>query len=115
MNKIDIKKQTSNLLSSTVKKLTGLDFDVEISVPSDLRKGDFSSNVAMVAFGQIKNKKLNLKSPMDLAEKISKQLNSNSELQENFGKIETAPPGFINFWLSTEALQRNIETALSGF
>lgn len=109
-----IKNQISKELQEAVLSLTGLELEAEISVPTDIKKGDFSSNIAMIVFGQIKDKKT-IKSPLDLAEKISEQLNSTSELQESFGKIEAAPPGFINFWLSPQVLQENIEHALSGF
>lgn len=114
MNKKDIKGQISNGLQKAVLNLTGLEVEAQVSVTSDLKKGDFSSNIAMIAFGQIKDKKT-IKSPLDLAEKIINLLKVDPKIQENFEKVEAVAPGFINFYLSSQAIQENIEYTFKGF
>lgn len=65
-----------------------LDFFVEI--PADTTHGDFACNVAMACARVFR------RSPMDIAEAICKHI----QLDETyFVHVQTAPPGFINFFV----------------
>ncbi len=44
------------------------------------------------------------KTPMDFAQAISDKLNTSSLIPNPCSRVEAAPPGFINFWISKEYL-----------
>ncbi len=77
--------------------LGGVDFSV--SRPDRSEFGDYSSNVAMIAA-----KKLG-KNPREVAEKMAEALRQSSG--RFFTRIEVAGPGFLNFWVSTEAVGKD--------
>ncbi len=75
--------------------------------PSDLKMGDYSTNVAMVYAKQLKI------SPKELAEKIISELKTKSIPDINFiSKIEIAGPGFINFYLSHDFFVSSVKEIL---
>ena len=71
---------------------------VSIETPVQESHGDYTTNVAMLLA-----KKLG-KNPMEIAQQIVAELKSQSENLKSIEKIEVAPPGFINFWLSKDEL-----------
>jgi arginyl-tRNA synthetase len=73
--------------------------EIEISCPKDEKFGDWTTNVAMVLA------KITGMRSMEIAEEINRQLITNNLRQ--FERVEIAPPGYINFYLSKEYL-RNI-------
>jgi arginyl-tRNA synthetase len=81
--------------------------DVRLEHPEDERHGDYSTNIAMKTFGNLKSKSqmLNLTSPHELAQVIAKKI----PLSELVEKVEVAKPGFINFWLSKDYLSSQVE------
>ena len=88
---------------------SGLDFSMEH--PGDDNHGDFSTNVAMMLWADRSKQNTLLgqswKSTRELAEGIKQQLEKEIEKEENKGlieKIEVAGPGFINFYLTENAL-----------
>lgn len=109
---MDIKKQLENALREAAGSFVkDLSVEPEVSVNSDLSKGDFSTNFPLVVFS--KNKK-ELKSPIDLGERLAEILKKEPKITQNLQKIEAVKPGFINFWLSAEALEKGIGHALTG-
>jgi len=66
----------------------GADFD--ISVPKDVKFGDFSCNIAMILASRRKVK------PRDIAEKLSKHIKKN----DLFSSVSVAGPGFINMTIN---------------
>lgn len=78
--------------------------DIRIERPEEKIHGDYAANVAMIIAKKIK------KSPMEAAEMLSSKLRSQSS--KLFEKIEAAEPGFINFFLSKEYLQKQVEEIL---
>ena len=87
--------------------------DISLEHPADKFHGDYSTNIAMVLFGKIKqsgdNDKSKFYSPRELAQAIvdhlqkkisSAQSNKYNEFTKNISKVEVAGPGFINFTLS---------------
>ena len=71
--------------------------DIHLEHPAEESHGDYSSNVAMQLFSNIKN-------PRDLAQTIVTELQEDKELKNIISKIEIAGPGFINFWISDDYL-----------
>lgn len=114
---VNSKLQIANNLIKAVKELTGVEVEAQVTIPNELRNGDFTSNVALVVFDQIKNQELRSKNktPFELAKKIVDLLNSKFMLHDSLSLIEAKEPGFINFWLSPQALQDSIDQALKGF
>lgn len=98
--KEEIKKIIQKTIAGFIKE--PLNFSVEI--PSDKNHGDYSTNVALVL-----SKKLG-KNPRETAELIKKEI----EKQKNnlFKKIEVAGPGFINFFISENYLQKQLPIIL---
>ena len=56
--------------------------------------GDYSSNVAMLLAGYLKD------NPRAVAERVRGELEANSELAPNLERVEVAGPGFVNFFLA---------------
>jgi len=70
-----------------------------VTIPDDISNGHWTSNIAMVSAGILKS------SPRDLANEVIKVFAENKV----FEKIEIAGPGFINFFLTSESLLRQVE------
>lgn len=80
---------------------TGVEADeINIERPSDSSHGDYSTNVALVH-----GKKLST-SPRELAGKLVEKILESSS--DDIEKIEIAGPGFINFFLTTRALEQAV-------
>ena len=92
----------------------GVNAEVKLEHPAEEEHGDYSSNIAMTMFGNFKFEILNLKlnSPLEFAKAIVEQLEKNEELKDYIEKIEVAQPGFINFWLSKDALCQEMSLVL---
>ncbi|MDP3052340.1 MAG: arginine--tRNA ligase [bacterium] len=84
-------------ITDCLKKVIKESMPIEIFVPENEKFGHYSTNVALQLA------KLQGKNPMEIAEEINLKLKAQSS--KLFEKIETAPPGFINFWLSEKILQ----------
>lgn len=97
-----MKQQIHNLVERAVatlieaKKLPQ-DFvaNIQLTVTKDKSQGDFASNVALAS---AKNAKM---PPRALAELIVAEIESDSSID----KVEIAGPGFINFFLASDAAQ----------
>ena len=87
-----------NLVTSALGNAEG-DFVVEH--PADLSKGDYSTNAALV-FAKILKK-----NPVELAKEIVEKISS--KLPPEISKVETAGPGFINFYLSQEFFDQSVK------
>lgn len=78
--------------------------EVLIEVPENDKYGDYSTNIAMKLAGVTR------KSPIEISESINEKLKIKSE--KFLDKIEIARPGFVNFFISKEYLQKQIEEIL---
>lgn len=67
---------------------------IQVDATKDKQHGDFASNIAMILAKPLQRK------PRDIAEMIIKAIPSSSQIS----KIEIAGPGFINFYLTSDAL-----------
>lgn len=89
---MQIEQKIKNLISQALANLGIPEMEFSLEHPADVKMGDYSTNVAMVL---AKNAKSN---PRELAGKIVEEINKN--LPEEIQKVESAGPGFINFYLS---------------
>ena len=96
-----IKTKILNYLKKAVIKEP---IEIEIFVPENEQFGHYSTNVALKLAKKLK------KSPLEIAEEIKTKLITNH--YSLFTKIEVAPPGFINFWISEKVLQNELKEIL---
>ncbi|MEE8131487.1 MAG: arginine--tRNA ligase [Candidatus Paceibacterota bacterium] len=96
-----VKVKIINYLKEVVKEPVS----IEVFVPDNEKFGHYSTNVAL------KLAKLRKQNSMTVAEEIKSVL-SRVVVKDFFKKIEIAPPGFINFWLSEKTLQDKIKEIL---
>jgi arginyl-tRNA synthetase len=111
-----MKHQIREQIHRAIQSAFGIDFGLEkirLDYPPE-GKGDFATNVALLLTKEVG------KIPMEVAEKIKNIIQSSAfpsrqqvaeipQSQAFFEKIEVAKPGFINFYLSKEALQLEVE------
>ena len=91
MNKKITKIITASILSlDTQDQSWAENLNVEVTQTKDLSHGDFSCNVAM------RLSKILKLPPLDIAKKIINAI----EITDGIEKIEVAPPGFINIFLT---------------
>lgn len=88
-----------------IQRASGVD-KVSLETPEIYSHGDYSNNVAM---------QTSTKAPKETAEKIVEKLRKDKELEKIVSKVEVAGPGFINFWLSQEALLSNLNEVKEGY
>ena len=113
-------------LKNALKELGIEDFEPQIERPKDPQNGDFSTNAAMFAFrfvgkvteahvGEFKmaTPKSNWGTPFELAKNLVNILNTKYKIPDTFSKVEAVSPGFINFYLSNEYLQSQIQDIIS--
>jgi arginyl-tRNA synthetase len=102
-----IRQEIANLIQKSIEGLQKEEKLPKFDIPKVLVEkteekthGDYSTNIAMLIAKQTRRK------PLEIAENLkSEVLNLKSGL---FDKVEIAPPGFINFFLSKEYLQRQV-------
>ena len=80
--------------------------DIKLDIPSSLDHGDWATSVALSLSKRYK------KPSIEVAKEIVTKLENNDELKKIISKIEIAGPGFINFWVSDEALIAEVIKAL---
>lgn len=119
------KDEISQSLKIALKELGIEDFEPVLERPKDTKNGDYTTNVAMVAFKKIKiPDSLLLKypeivktnfadhQPLTLAQYLAEILNTKFKTQNTFSKIEAVKPGFINFYLSNKYLQDQVQNII---
>ncbi len=105
-----MKQQIQQLVSQALTKIAADGVIQEDAIPEpiierarDTQHGDFASNIAMVLAKAARSK------PRDLAEKLVAAL----PISDVVEKVEIAGPGFINFYLSSDAYHNLIPQILS--
>lgn len=94
-----IRHEIFTLLQNGLKK-SGVKTDkINLEHPTNLKHGDYSTNIALMSAKQLG------KQPLEIAEKIKNSLPAN----EIVAKITVVKPGFINFFLSDKALLQELE------
>lgn len=93
-------KTIKQLLQEYVAKISGV-ATADIIIPPDLRLGDYATNIAFLLA------KKESKSPVDVANELKEKL-LKTDLA-TMVNVEVAPTGFINFFLKTEFLDKQIK------
>lgn len=93
-------------MQAKIKKIVsdaiGAETPIDILVPEESAFGHYSTNVAM------RLAKARGKNPLDLAKELAAAIAEKTP-SGFFEKVEAAPPGFINFWLSKKTLQDELK------
>lgn len=104
-----IREEIKNLIEKSIKELQKakklLKFDIpkiQIEHPEEKAHGDYATNIALKAA------KIVGKTPIEIAEMITNQLLIINKKLKFFKEIKIAKPGFINFFLSKEYLQKQV-------
>lgn len=102
-----IRENIEGLIEKSIKELQKEkifpEFDlprIKVELPEEELHGDYATNIAMVVTKQTK------KSPIEIAENLGSRLQTLGS--GFFEKVEVAKPGFINFFISREYLQRQV-------
>jgi len=90
-----MRDEIRKLVEKAIKELGFKVSGVLVEQPREKSHGDYATNVAMVIVKEAK------KNPMEIAEMIKAKIKSNI-----IDKIGIAKPGFINFFISKEYLQK---------
>ncbi len=106
-----IRQEIKNLLEKAIKELQEKKVfprfeipETRVEHPEEKAHGDYATNVAMLIARQVK------KNPMEIADNLKFEIfNLEPGL---FDKVEIASPGFVNFFISKEYLQKQVEENL---
>lgn len=96
-------------IAAILKRVAGGEVSPDVFVPEKGNFGHYSTNVALrlasAKDGSASGGKVERKNPLELAREMAEKI-SRAAPQGFFEKVEAAPPGFINFWLSGATLQK---------
>src|SRR5581483_1641232 len=104
----EIKKLLADAITAVYRKTHGREFygigDITVLVekPTAVTHGNYASSIALVLAKRLHQ------NPVEVAKNITDHLPKNS-LSE---KVQRAPPGFINFYLSRNYFTENLKTSL---
>src|SRR3990167_4052846 len=99
-----IRDQITRILKDAVKNAGFADADSNITSTANAKFGDYTTTIAM----QLGKKEQ--KDPFSIAEKIAQ----NIEIKDPIGSVKIIRPGFINFFLSKNSLQNELQTILQN-
>ena len=101
---MSIKKELQSIIKDSLNKLN-ISFDtnkIVIEVPKEEINGNYSTNISLMLTKELH------KNPLEIAELI--RSNIDSKIIE---KIEVAPPGFINIFLTKQVLENEINKIIT--
>ena len=101
---MSIKQKIQGIIKTSLDN-NNIDFDLDkivIETPKDTKNGDYSTNVALLLTKILKD------NPMNIASKIVSGIND-----ESIEKVEVAPPGFINIYLTKKVLLDEINKIIT--
>jgi len=102
LGEMSFKPGIEKAIRQEVKRLYQLDLDPAVEHPKNDRFGDYATGVSLRIATELKS------DPLEIAQQLSQKLSAISNQQSAIRKIEVAPPGFINFWLTPEALVKEV-------
>ncbi|HVO28662.1 MAG TPA: arginine--tRNA ligase [Candidatus Paceibacterota bacterium] len=91
----------TSIIAECIAEAVGEPVDARLTVPEVPEFGHYATNIAM-RLAAARGKK-----PLALAGELAAAIAKNAPAGF-FGKVEAAPPGFINFWLSKKTLQNEL-------
>jgi arginyl-tRNA synthetase len=98
-------KEIHQLIVKAVEKLGLSATEFKVEHPKDESHGDYSCNVALILSKQ------GAGNPKDLADKIVSLIANDIEVNRLIARVETAGPGFINFYLNENFLVEQAQAA----
>src|SRR3712207_4089866 len=99
---MSFEERLAGAVREAVRKAYGVELDgVHVERPNDPEHGDYATNVALA------NARVFRRNPREVAENLVEALDA-----PFVRKAEVAGPGFINFWLSAEAIWGEVESLL---
>ena len=101
---MSIKQKIQGIIKTSLDN-NNIDFDLDkivIETPKDNKNGDYSTNIALLLTKILKD------NPMNIASKIATNIND-----ESIEKVEVAPPGFINIYLTKKVLLDEINKIIT--
>ena len=101
---MSIKQKIQGIIKTSLDK-NNIDFDLDkiiIETPKDTKNGDYSTNIALLLTKVLKD------NPMNIASKIASEISD-----ESIEKVEIAPPGFINIYLTKKVLLDEINKIIT--
>lgn len=103
---MSIKQTIAHMIRCSLEKLNikNQEINIEVSIPKEKTKGDYSTNIALMLASPLH------RNPLELANEIANCLDKSDIIE----KIEVAVPGFINIFLNPEYLLKNITTILQS-
>jgi arginyl-tRNA synthetase len=111
---MNVRETITLQLKNVLREIFEVEIEPQLGFPSEMQFGDYSTNVAMVAWGKMlpdvrrQMSEKGIKSPIELAERIATDFKS--QVSDGVVKdIQVVKPGFINFWVSDKALLRQLE------
>src|SRR3712207_769334 len=101
---MSFEERLAGAVREAVRKAYGVEPDgVHVERPNDPEHGDFATNVALA------NARVFRRNPREVAENLVEALDA-----PFVRKAEVAGPGFLNFWLSAEAIWEEVGALLQG-
>ncbi len=92
-----------NIIEDLLRPAISEETPIEITVPERAEFGHYSTNIAMRLASMRK------KAPLEIARELALAVQKNAP-SDLFEKIEAVAPGFINFWVSKDALRGEINS-----
>jgi len=105
----ELKLYTEKSIQSLQKKAVFSKFEIpniQILKPKEPNNGDYALSIAMEIA------KIEKENPIEVAENIKTELQLIKGIGKIFSRIEAVNPGFINFYLSPEFLEKQVQLAL---
>ena len=104
MSRPGLEERVAGALRTAVREAYGLELNgIHVERPNEAVHGDFATNVALA------NARIFKRNPLEVAQGIADALYA-----PFLEKVEVAGPGFINFWLSSGALDEELKVLLSA-
>ncbi|MDQ3920834.1 MAG: arginine--tRNA ligase [Actinomycetota bacterium] len=104
MSRPGLEERVAGALRTAVREAYGLELNgIHVERPNETVHGDFATNVALA------NARIFKRNPLEVAQGIADALYA-----PFLEKVEVAGPGFINFWLSSGALDEELKVLLSA-
>lgn len=86
--------ELEEIIKNVAKEIFAVDIESQLTRPEE-QFGDYSTNIALQLATQLSKK------PREIADQLAKHVKGRTS---HIRRVEVAEPGFINFWLSDQAL-----------
>lgn len=106
----ELKKYTRTAIENLQKKAVFSKFEIpntHILKPKEPLNGDYALSIAMEIA------KIEKENPIDVAQNIKEEIQEIKGIGKIFSRIEAVNPGFVNFYLNPEFLEKKIDDVLN--